>query len=153
MRKSGIVVEKAMPMHTGDTVRIAERLNRTPYASTRDEGDTSTAALVQYGYEKDIQVKTVSLEVSITKRMRVAGKDQAILDSVTSLGVVCPDTIDLDLTHRLSFAWETSYTDMNGDSVAIDTGLDLALIYATQTLTGSATTYSNQIPNNTQFSK
>jgi hypothetical protein len=29
-------------------------------------------AKVQYGYEKDLQVYTVSLEVSITKRMRVA---------------------------------------------------------------------------------
>jgi hypothetical protein len=37
MRSSGIVVEKAMPQHTGDTIRFAERIHRTPYASTRDE--------------------------------------------------------------------------------------------------------------------
>lgn len=153
LRNSGLVVEKAMPMHTGDTVRIAERLHRTPYASTRDEGDISSSALVQYGYEKDIQVDTVTLEVSITKRMRVAGKDQEILDAVTSLSEVVPDTMDLDLTHRLTFAWSTSYTNRDGDSVAIDTGDDLALIYSAHTLTGSSTTYSNQISGNPQFSK
>lgn len=153
MRSSGIVVEKAMPMHTGDTVRIAERLHRTPYASTRDEGDTSTSAAVQYGYEKDIQVQTVSLEVSITKRMRVAGKDQDVLDAVTSLAEVCPDTIDLDLTHRLTFATATTYTNRDGDTISIDCGDDTALIDSTHDLTGSTTTYSSVITGNPQFSK
>jgi hypothetical protein len=153
MRSSGIVVEKAMPQHTGDTIRFAERIHRTPYASTRDEWDISSAALVQYWYEKDVQVQTVSLEISITKRMRVAGKDQEILDKVTSLVEVCPSTIDLDLTHRLTFAWSTSYVNRDGNTVSITTGDGLALISASHTLTGSATTYSTQIVGNPQFSK
>jgi len=35
--------------------------------------------------------------------MRVAGKNQDILDEITSLSEVCPTTIDLDLAHRLTF--------------------------------------------------
>lgn len=153
MRNSGIVVEEQMPMHTGEFKRFAERVHRNQYGYVRDEGDSSTQATVQYGYEKDMQVYTVSLEVSITKRMRVAGKNQDILDQITSLSEVCPATIDLDLAHRLTFAWATSYTDLNGQTKTIDVGDDLALISASHTLTGSSTTYSNQITGNPQFSK
>jgi hypothetical protein len=72
MRTSGLVVEEAMPEHTGEYKRFAERLQRNQYASIRDEGDISKKGKVQYGWEKDLQVYTVSLEISITKRMRTA---------------------------------------------------------------------------------
>jgi hypothetical protein len=36
-----LVVEEAMPMHTGEFKRFAERLQRNQYASVRDEGDIS----------------------------------------------------------------------------------------------------------------
>ena len=140
-------------MHTGEHKRFAERLHRNQYAKERDEGDSSLQAQIQYGYEKDMSVYTTSLEVSITKRMRTAGKNQDILDSVTSLSEVCPNRIDLDLAHRLTFAWNTSYTALDGTTKTIDTGDDLALISGSHTLTGSATTYSNQISGNPQFSK
>lgn len=130
MRNSGIVVEEAMPMHTGEFKRFAERLHRNQYASTRAEGNTSKQGKVQYGYEKDMQVYTVSLEVSITKRMRVAGKNQEILDQITSLAEVCPSTIDLDLANRLTFAWATSYTNRDGSTVDVSVGDAKALIAA-----------------------
>jgi len=121
MRNSGIVMEEAIPHNTGEFKRFAERLHRNQYAPTRDEGAVSTQATVQYGYEKDMQVYTTSLEVSITKRMRVAGKDRAIIDEITSLAEVCPNSIDLDLAHRLGFAWSTSYTrTAGGDSTSIN---------------------------------
>jgi hypothetical protein len=107
-----------MEQNTGEFKRYAERLHRNQYGSTRDEGNTSTQARIQYGYEKDLEVRTVTLEVSITKRMRVAGKDQDMLDAVTNLSTVCPNSIDLDLAHRLTFAFATSYTDRDGDTIA-----------------------------------
>ena len=84
--------------------------------------------------------------------MRTAGKNKEILDSITSLSEVCPNTIDLDLAHRLTFAWDTSYT-YKGDSRDITVWDGLALVSTVHTLTGSATTYSNQIAGNPQFSK
>lgn len=98
-------------------------------------------------------VYTVSLEVSITKIMRVAGKNREIQDKVTSLVTVCPNRMDLDLSHRLTYAWSTSYTDKDGDTVDTTTGDGLALINSAHTLTGSATTYSTQITGNPAFSK
>ena len=153
MRTSGLVVEDPLAQNTGEFKRYAERLHRNQYGFTRDEGDTAQQAKVQYGYEKDLQVHTVSLEVSITKRMRVAGKDQNIIDAVTNLGTVCPDSIDLDLSHRLTFAFDTSYTDRSNDTIDTTIGDGLAWASAVHTLTGSATTYNNIITGNPQFSK
>lgn len=157
MRNSSIVVSGAFPMNTGEYKRYAERLDRNQYAAIREEGDTANQALVQYGYELDASVYTVAMEVSITKRMRVAGKDQEIIDKVTDLSNVCPATIDLDLSHRLTFAWSTTYSRTAGygspTTINIAVADGLALISAVHTLTGSATTYSNQIPANPQFSK
>jgi hypothetical protein len=153
MRTSGIVVEQPMAKNTGLFKRFAERIHRNQYASERAEGDNSKTARVQYGYEKDMQVSTVALQVSITKTMRIAGKDKEILDEITSLTEVCPATIDLDLAHRLSFHTATSYTNRDGSTVATTVGDGLALASASHTLTGSATTYSNIITGNPQFSK
>ena len=153
MRNSGIVVEEGMGQNEGEHKRFAERIDIDQYAKERDEWDVATQALVQYGYEKDGSVYTIAKEVSITKRMRVAGKERQMIDKITSLSKACPNTIDHDLALRLTFAWSTSYTDRNGKTVSIDVGDDLALISAVHTLTGSATTYSNQIPGNPQFSK
>lgn len=153
MRTSGFVVESQKPMHTWEFSRYAQRVHRNQYASRRDEWDVSTQARFQYGYEKDLQIHTVSLEISITKRMRVAGKDQQILQEIEDLSEVCPATMDLDLAHRLTFAWATTYTDRDGNSIDVSVGDSLALISASHTLTGSATTYSNQITGNPQFSK
>lgn len=156
MRNSWFVITDNLWKNTGDSRRYAERIHRNQYAWVRDEWGSSPQALVQYGYEKDATVYTVSLAVSITKRMRDAGKDQAIIDSITDLSDVCPNTIDLDLAHRLTFATATSYTRTAWwTTTTIDlTVWDwLALISPVHTLTGSTTTYSNAIPWNPLFSK
>lgn len=156
MRKSDIVKTDVLPLHTGDTRRYAEAIVRSQYAGIRDEWDSSVTGKVQYGYEKDVQTYTVSLEVSITKHMRDTGKNQEIINKITDLTEVVPATIDLDLSHRLTFAWATSYTrTAGGTNSTVDTSMgdSYALISAAHTLTGSATTYSTQITGNPQFSK
>ncbi len=153
MRNSAFVVSDPKKEGTGDTTRYAERIEVDEYASTRDEWDTAEEAKVQYGYEKDLTVKTVAKTISITKRMRVAWKEKAMLDKITSLVETVPNTMDLDLAHRLTFAFETSYTDKNGDTVDTTVGDGLSLISSAHTLTWSATTYSNLITWNPAFSK
>ncbi len=152
MKNSGVVITEAMPMNSGDSKRFAERITTDQYASVRDEGAVADAGAVQYGYEKDAQVYTIAKTISITKRMRVAGKDRAILDEITNLSEVCPNTQELDLSHRLTFAWSTSYT-YKGTTRDLTTGDSVALISTAHTLTGSATTYSNQVTGNPAFSK
>lgn len=156
MRNSPFVVTDVLPKNSGDTRRYAEMIARTPYASIRDEGDTAQSALVQYGYEKDAQVYTVSLSVAITKHMRDTGKNPEISRKIVDLTTVCPSTMDLDLSHRLTFAWATSYVrTAGGDNTTIDVtvGDGLSLISPVHTLTGSSTTYSNQITGNPAFSE
>lgn len=152
MKNSGVVILDSIPKNSGDSKRFAERITTDQYASVRDEGAVADAGSVQYGYEKDAQVYTIAKTISITKRMRVAGKDRAILDEITNLSEVCPNTQELDLSHRLTFAWSTSYT-YKGSSRDLTVGDGLALISTAHTLTGSATTYSNQITGNPAFSK
>ena len=83
--------------------------------------------------------------------MRDTGKDQQMIRMIMDLAKVCPNRIELDLAHRLSFAWATTYTTQDGVSRDISCGDNLALISASHTLTGSATTYSTQISANPQF--
>lgn len=153
MKNSGIVIDDTIPQNTWLFKRFAERLHRNQYAYNRDEGDIATQGKVQYGYEKDMQISVIALEISITKLMRVAGKNQDILDQVTTLTEVCPNTIDHDLALRLTFHGSSTYTDRNWRTVDVTVGDWNPLAYATHALTGSATTYNNIITWNPQFSK
>lgn len=152
MKNSGFVNVHSMPMHTGDSKRFAERIDTSQYAGVRDEGEDASQGVIQYGYEKDATVYTIAQVRSITKLMRDAGKDQQMLDTITNLTELCSNTIELDLANRLTFAWSTTYT-YDGASRTITVGDGKALIDTAHTLTGSATTYSNQITGNPAFSK
>lgn len=85
--------------------------------------------------------------------MRLGGKDQQIIRDLTDLGGIGYREIDLVLSHRLGFGWSTSYTNSRGFVKDLTCGDGLALFSAVHKLTGSASTFSNIVPNNPQFSK
>lgn len=156
MRNAAFVISDVMPHGTGNTRRYAQAVDATQYAGIRDEGGVSRQAQIQYGYEKDLTTYTISQERSITKLMRDAGKNPEMKKAITDLSNVCPNTIDLDLAHRFTFATATSYSRVaGGTTTTVDTtvGDGLALLSAVHKLTGSATTYNNIITGNPQFSK
>jgi hypothetical protein len=153
MKTAAFVKKDTLPKGTGDTRRYAEFIDSDLYAKERNEGDASQEGLSQYGYEKDAQVYDVSLIKGITKHMRDTGKDQQMIRMIMDLANVCPNRQELDLAHRLSFAWDTSYTTLDSVTRDISCGDSLAVISASHTLTGSSTTYSTQISGNPQFSK
>ena len=156
MRKSPFVITDTIPHGTWDTRRYAEDIDADQYAGVRDEGWVARQAKVQYGYEKDSQLYTIAQERSIAKVMRDTGKERDIINRLTFLGEVGPNTIDLDLAHRLTFHTATSYQRTawgTNTTTNITTGDGLALASTVHTLTGSATTYSNIISGNPQFSK
>lgn len=152
-KNSSIVVKEPMSFNMWVYKRFAERITTDTYSNKRAEGADSKVSKVQYGYEKDLQIQARTKQISITKLMRDAGKNREMKDLISILVNTIPNGIELDLTHRLTFAWSTSYVDRDGETVDTTTGDGLALINATHTLTGSATTYSNQIPSNPAFSK
>ena len=141
------------PIGTGLYTRYREAIDMSLYTQTRDEGAVSSAAKIQYGYEKDLTIKQETLELSVTKLMRDGGKDQEIKDIVSMLSEVVPNAIELDLSHRLTFMFATSYADRSGKTIDTTAGDGFALVYTAQTLTGSATTYNNNVTGNPQFSK
>lgn len=152
MKTSGFVKTRTLPKHVGDSKIFAEMIDTSKYAGVRDEGEDAQEGLIQYGYEKTATVYGIAQTRSITKRMRDTGKDEEVMRHITFLGKVCPETIDLNLANQLSFAWATSFT-FDGHTITTTVGDGLALISAVHTLTGSATTYSNQITSNPAFSK
>jgi hypothetical protein len=153
IKNSGLVVEQNAPQGTGLFRRIAERPVKTLYARIKAEGAPASQAQWQYGYEKDIQIFRYGLDISITREMRIAGKDPEIINDLTSLADVCPQGEELDLTHRFTFGYVTSYTDRNGQTVDTTTGDGKALYDAAHTLTGSPMTYRNYLAGNPSFSK
>lgn len=153
MKSSGLVMEQNAPQGTGLFRRIAERPVKTLYSKVKPEGAPAQAAQWQYGYEKDIQILRYGLDISITREMRIAGKDPEIINELTSLADVCPAGQELDLTHRLTFGFSTSYVDRNGQTVDTTTGDGQALFSATHALTGTSTTYRNYVAGNPSFSK
>jgi hypothetical protein len=89
------------------------------YAKYRAEGNQSTTAVTQYGYEKDATVEYFTKEIEITRKMRDAGKDNIVSKLIDLLTDAPFRKLELDLAHRLSFAWSTSYTDNGGLSVDV----------------------------------
>jgi hypothetical protein len=153
MFNSGLVRKDPKPLGTGLFTRYREALDMSLYTKTRDEGSVSAAAKVQYGYEKDLAIKQETLELSVTKLMRDGGKDNEIRDIVSQLSEVVPNSIELDLTHRLTFAFASSYADRSGKTIDTTVGDGNPLGYTAHALTGSATTYNNIVVGNPQFSK
>lgn len=153
LKNSTIVQKMNKKLGTWDSVRFAEEIDMDLYAKYRAEGNQSTTAVTQYGYEKDATVEYFTKEIEITRKMRDAGKDNIVSKLIDLLTDAPFRKLELDLAHRLSFAWSTSYTDNGGLSVDVSVWDTLALISTVHTLTGSATTYSNQVTGNPQFSK
>lgn len=152
MRKSGIVKEVAVPQLTGNTREFSE-VDLNEYAKKKGESDQSARAKVQQGYTKVATLKRVATDIGITYEMRTQGKYFEITQKLTNLGQLVPNRMDLDLSHRITFAGATSYTDMDGETVDTTVGDGLALASTAHTLRGSSTTFRNRLANNPQLSR
>lgn len=85
--------------------------------------------------------------------MRTQNKYPEVVNRLTSLGKQISNRMDLDLSHRLTFSTATSYTNMDGETVATTTGDGYQLAYSAHTLSGSSTTFRNRLANNPRLSK
>lgn len=149
--KSMFIVDD-LASHTGDSRRYTE-IDTQTYASIKEEGADAAKASVQKGYEKDLIMRRFAMEIDITYEMRRLNKKPEVVANLTSLAHFCPQRMELDLTHRISFATATSYVDRDGITVDTTVGDGLALVSAVHTVKGSASTFSNVITANPVFSK
>lgn len=135
------------------STKIYHEIDAETFADYKPEGSNSTKSKVGIGYNVTMTARTFSKEIDITLEMRNDNRYREVGDLITSLSEFCENRMDLDLTHRLTFAGDTSYTDKNGETVATTVGDGLQLVYSTHTLAFSSTTYSNEVSGDPAFSQ
>ena len=147
-----LFIEDQISAGNGSSKRYDE-VDVETYADAKAEGANSKKAKVGVGYNVTMSARTFSKEVEITLEMRNDNRYAQVGTYVTSLAEFCDNRLDLDLTHRFTFAGSTSYTDLNGESITTTVGDGLALASAAHTLAFSSTTYSNEVSGDPAFSE
>ena len=145
---------REMPIvnNTGDTRRFEEYDTET-YAAVKPEGAPASYARTGTAYTKDMTLRRFAMNIEVTWEMRNRNKYQQVYGKMVSLAHFVPQRLQLDLTHRFTFAEATTYTDRDGWVVDLSVGDTLAVISSVHTLAFSSTTWSNVIPTNPAFSK
>lgn len=151
MRTSGLFKEVPIPQNTGN-VREFSEIDLEEYALRKGESDQASRARVQQGYTKIGTLYRVSKDIGISYELRTQGKYVEIVNRLTNLGRLAKNRMELDMTHRLTFADATSYTDMDGVTVDTTVGDTLSLASTAHTLRASPTTFRNRLANSPQFS-
>jgi hypothetical protein len=136
----------------GNTKRYDE-IDTETYAKLKRQGEAVQKASVGVGYNVTMTKKRIGLEIDITQEMRDENRYPEVGALITNLTHFCPQRIELDATHRLTFGQSTSYVDMDGETVDITGGDGLAIFSAVHTLKFSATTWSNIVSGNPVFSQ
>lgn len=147
-----LFIEEPVGAGQGSSKRYQE-YDIEKYADVKGEGANSKKAKVGIGYQIDMTARTFSKEIDITLEMRNDNRYTQVGGLMTSLGNFCENRMDLDLTHRLTFATSSSYTDKNGDTVTVTVGDGNPLLYSAHTLVFSSTTYSNRVSGDPVFSQ
>lgn len=155
MRNAPFVNVQPRAKNTGLTSRLTERISVQQFAQIVDPGAQIPEAEYQYGYEKDLKIYQVALNLVITLADREGAKDygSTIGDMIMQFAKTVPTRLELDLAHRLTFAYVSSYTSLEGKTIDTTCGDGFPLAYNAHTLTGSATTYSTIVTGNPAFSK
>lgn len=153
MMESGMVKVMDIDKHTGNTRKWSE-IDDNEYLSFKGEDDQAVRARIQQGYDKVMTAFRVAENLGISYEMRNWNKYPAQVNRLINAGRKGTNTIDLDLSHRITWAASTSYTDRDGRTIDTTIGDDTyALAYTAHTLRGSSTTYRNLLANNPRLSK
>ena len=153
MRNSGIVRTETVARNSGLVRRFAEMIVATGYFGEGASGSPATQAKYQQGYEKDLIIDQHDLSISIDRQLRLGAKNPEIIQKLTQFASAGYNEIDLVLAHRLGFGTSTTYTTSRGQVKDWTGGDGLAVFSASHTLTGSASTWTNIVTGNPQFSK
>jgi len=136
----------------GNTKRYDE-VDTETYAKLKREGEKVSKASVGIGYNVTMTKKRIGMEIDITQEMRDENRYPQVGSLITNLTHFCPQKIELDATHRLTFGTATSYTDRDGETVSLVGGDGFAIFSAVHTLKYSSTTWSNIVSGNPVFSR
>lgn len=155
-----LIVPIAKSLFMTDTVgqsegelKLLQEYDTTTYARAKAQGVDAKKAAFGIGYAITIRAKRIGIESEITWEMRRYNKKQEVMASIQSLPYFCPQRVELDLTHTLTFCSSTSMVDMDGNTRDLTVGDGLALASSVHTLKFSTLTYSNRISGDPLFSK
>lgn len=156
----GLIVPMAKQLYINDSMganegelKLLQEYDTTTYARAKPQGADAKKASFGIGYLITIRTKRIGIESEITFEMRRYNKKQEVMAAIQSLPWFCPQRVELDLTHRFTFASATSYVDLDGNTVDLTVGDGLALASSVHTLKFSTITYSNRITGDPLFSK
>lgn len=147
-----LFIKDGVAQNQGNTKRYDEVDTQT-FARRKYEAQSSKKAAVGVGYNVTMTMKRIAMEIDITYEMRTQNRAPEVGSLITNLTHFCPQRLELDLTHRLTFCTSTAYTDMDGDSIDVTVGDGLALASTVHTLKFSSTTYSNRVSGDPLFSR
>ena len=132
---------------------LYEEYDTDTFASVKLQGENTTKARAGTGYSKTARVRRFGIEIDITDEMRKFNKYPEVRAKLTNLTKYAPERMELDLTHRLTFASATTYVDRDGITVDITVGDGLALASAVHQTRFSSVTYSNVVSGAPSFSR
>lgn len=156
----GLIVPNAKQLFLTDTmeansgeVKLLQEYDFTTYGRAKAQGAAAKKAAFGIGYLITIRAKRIGMEAEITWEMRRYNKKTEVTAMIQALPWFCPQRVELDLTHRFTFASSTSYVDLDGNTVDLTVGDGLAMASTVHTLKFSTLTYSNRISGDPLFSK
>lgn len=154
MRDSGMVKEVSISEHTGNTREFSE-IDSNEYLTYKGESDQAARAQVEQGYSATMTAYRVAENIGISYEMRHYNKYPEVVARLLNGGRKGPNTIDLDLSHRIGFGTATTYTDRDGRAIDLGTGAGSSqqLFDTNHPLNGSSTTYRNRLAGNPRVSK
>jgi len=134
----------------GNTKRFDE-VDVQTFGRRKREGEKAKKASTGIGYNVTMTKKRIATEIDITQEMRDENRHSEVGSLITNLGHFCPQRIELDGTHLLTFCNATAYTDMDGDSNNIAVGDGGALVQTAHPLKFSTGTWSNRVTGDPVF--
>lgn len=135
-----------------DTGSISS-LDSVSVAKKKREGADFAFLNLTQNYKKSWTTYEVGGEMKITWNMRRYAKYDEINRALNGMAESVVRRMEMDKTHRFTFANSTSYTDLDGDTISTTVGDTLALLSTAHTMPGTATTFRNRVANNPVLSK
>ena len=148
-RAGALYEERSTDVDTGDV----SSLDSVSVAKKKREGSDFAFLNLTQNYRKNWHTYEVGGEIKITWNMRRYAKYNEIDRALSGMAESAARRMEMDKTHRFTFAASTSYVDMDGDTVTTTVGDGLALLTTAHTMPGTATTFRNRVANNPVLSK
>lgn len=149
-----LFLQEDLTGYGSDTKRYDE-VDVETFAKLKRQGENAQKAKAGVGYNKTMRARRYAMEINVSWEYRRYSQQYAanVKNDLTSLQHFIPQRFELNLTHALTFATSTAYTDMDGESIDVSTGDALALAYSAKTLAFSSTTYRNRVNGDPAFSQ